>query len=242
MVKTQRQFTLHEMEMMIQAAAILFLKKGSVCHRDCNCFFGANKATIAAVWRLMSPDISGKLRIKHLLLALTFLKQYSCEKVLSWAADCTPKTFRKRVLEMLTALNKQHNDVVSTNLWFSIYFFDVLNLTFLILKINLENIFLADNGSACKMSVDGTNFKINQPQNFETKWFSHKFRGTWLHYKVALNIQTGDIVWSHGPFPPGAHTDLAIFLQGLAHKLKPGEGVEADKGNLTIFCFQKLGL
>ena len=34
MVKTQRQFTHHEMEMMIQAAAIVFLKKGSVCPRD----------------------------------------------------------------------------------------------------------------------------------------------------------------------------------------------------------------
>ena len=45
-----------------------------------------------------------------------------------------------------------------------------------------------------------------------------------------MNIQKGNIVWSHGPFPSGAHTDLAIFLQGLTHKLKPGERVEADKG------------
>ena len=94
----------------------------------------------------------------------------------------------------------------------------------------MENRFLADNGSACKMSVDGTDFKINQPQNFEKKWFSHKFRGPAVRYEVALNIQTGDIVWSHGPFQPGEHTDLAIFLQGLAHKLKPGERVEADRG------------
>ena len=94
----------------------------------------------------------------------------------------------------------------------------------------MDNRFLADYGSACKMSVDGTNFKIQQPQIFETKWFSHKFKGPGLRYEVALNIQTGDIVWSHGPFPPGAHMDLAIFLQGLAHKLEPGERVEADKG------------
>ena len=80
------------------------------------------------------------------------------------------------------------------------------------------------------MSVDGTDFKINQSQNFETKWFSHKFRGPGLRYEVAINIQTGNIIWSHGPFPPGADTDLAIFLQGLALKLEPGERVEADKG------------
>ena len=82
------------------------------------------------------------------------------------------------------------------------------------------------------MSVDGTDFKIQQPQIFDKKWFSHKFKGPGLRYEVALNIQTGDIVWSHGPFPPGAHTDLAIFLQGLAHKLKPGEKVKADTHKL----------
>ena len=80
------------------------------------------------------------------------------------------------------------------------------------------------------MSVDGTNFEINQPQNFDKKWFSHKFKGPGLRYEVALNIQTGNIVWSHGPFSPGAYTDVAIFLQGLAHKLEPGKRVEADRG------------
>ena len=93
MVKTVRQFTHHEMEMMIQAAATLFLNKRSVSQRDYSSFFGASKATIAAVWRLIYPDIAGKLRVKHLLWALTFLKQYSCEQVLSQAVGCTPKTF-----------------------------------------------------------------------------------------------------------------------------------------------------
>ena len=83
--------------MMIQAAVIVFLKKGSDCPRNYKSFFGASKAIIAAVWRLISPDISGNLRIKHLLWALTFLKQSSCEQVLSQAADCTPKTFHKSV-------------------------------------------------------------------------------------------------------------------------------------------------
>ena len=114
LVKTQRQFTHHEREMMIQAAVIAFFKKRSVYPCNYNSFFGAGKATIAAIWRLIYPDISGKLCIKHLLWALTILKQYSCEQVLSQVADCTPKTFCKRVLEVLTALNKRYNDVVST--------------------------------------------------------------------------------------------------------------------------------
>ena len=99
---------------MIQEAVIVLLKKRSVCPRNYN-FFGASTAIIVAVWRLIYPDISGKLRIKHLLWALTFLKQYSCEQMFSGAADCTPKTLCERVLEVLTVLNKQYNDVVSTN-------------------------------------------------------------------------------------------------------------------------------
>ena len=83
MVKTQWQLTHHEIEMMIQTATIVLLKKGPVCHRDCKTFFGASKAAIATVWRLISLDISGKLCIKHLLWALTVLKQYSCEQVFS---------------------------------------------------------------------------------------------------------------------------------------------------------------
>ena len=129
MVKTLRQFTHHEMEMMIQAAATLFLNKRSVCQRDYSSFFGASKATIAAVWRLIYPDIAGKLRIKHLLWTLTFLKQYSSEQVLSQATGCTPKTFRKRVLEVLTALNNRYNDVVSTK-------FTIFNSLFWCIKSN----------------------------------------------------------------------------------------------------------
>ena len=129
MVKTLRQFTHHKMELMIQAAATVFLNKRSVCPRDYSSFFGASKATIAAVWRLIYPDIAGKLRIKHLLWTLTFLKQYSSEQVLCQATGCTPKTFRKRVLEVLTALNNQYNDVVSTK-------FTIFNSLFWCIKSN----------------------------------------------------------------------------------------------------------
>ena len=33
-----------------------------------------------------------------------------------------------------------------------------------------------------------------------------------LRYKLALSIQTGDIIWIHGLFPPGTHTDLTIWV------------------------------
>ena len=70
MVKTQWYFSHHKMKMIIQAAATVFLKKGSVCRRDYKSFVGVNLARIAAVWILISPDISGKLRIKNLLTAV----------------------------------------------------------------------------------------------------------------------------------------------------------------------------
>ena len=80
------------------------------------------------------------------------------------------------------------------------------------------------------MSVDGTDFKINTPSPASTKWFSFKIRHAGLRYEVGLNIQTGDIVWSNGPFPAGEWTDIRIFLSDLASKLKQGEKVEADLG------------
>ena len=80
------------------------------------------------------------------------------------------------------------------------------------------------------MSVDGTDFKICNQTPFSRKWYSHKFNGAGLRYEVALNIQTGHIVWTNGPFPPGQCSDLGIFLQDLRGKLAPGERVEADLG------------
>jgi len=88
-----------------------------------------------------------------------------------------------------------------------------------------------DNGSNCKMSVDGTDCRVKRPKPDEfRKYYSHKFKGAGLRYEVALCIQTGDIVWVNGPFPCGHHPDINIFLQDLATLLDDGERVEADDG------------
>ena len=79
------------------------------------------------------------------------------------------------------------------------------------------------------MSVDGTHFRIHEPQPFDTLWYSHKFNGPGLSYEVGLNIKTGDIVWYNGPFP-AKHPDLNIFRSNLKHLLLPGEKVVADLG------------
>jgi len=55
----------------------------------------------------------------------------------------------------------------------------------------------------------------------------YKSHGPGLRYEVGICIQTGWIVWIHGPFPPGQWPDIKI-----AHKsiLEPGETYLADGG------------
>lgn len=80
------------------------------------------------------------------------------------------------------------------------------------------------------MTVDGTDCPIYEPIPFNKKWYSHKFKGAGLRYEVAVCMQTGDIVWVHGPFPCGSWPDLKIFRSKLKGKLGPGEMAEADNG------------
>ena len=63
---------------------------------------------------------------------------------------------------------------------------------------------------------------------FNPKWCSHKFKGAGLRYEIAVNIQTGDIVWLNGPFPCGEFNDIKFFKKNLQKMLLPGEKVEAD--------------
>jgi hypothetical protein len=39
------------------------------------------------------------------------------------------------------------------------------------------------------VTVDGTDFRINEPTDFSTKWFSHKFKDPGLRYEVAISIK-----------------------------------------------------
>ena len=87
-----------------------------------------------------------------------------------------------------------------------------------------------DNGSECLVSIDGADFKIQEPEPFSPIWYSHKHNGPGLRYEVGVCIQTGWIVWLNGPFAPGENNDLKIFRSGLSMELDDGERVEADKG------------
>ena len=87
-----------------------------------------------------------------------------------------------------------------------------------------------DNGSRCKISVDGTDFQVLEPAPFNKKWFSKKFKGPGVRYEVGICIQTGWIVWVNGPFPCGEWNDLKIALSDLVHNFVGDERAVADRG------------
>lgn len=90
---------------------------------------------------------------------------------------------------------------------------------------------MGNNNFRHKVSVDGTDFRIQEQAPFDSKWFSHKFHGPGVRYEVACCIETGWIVWIHGPFPCGSSPDIRIFRHGLRQAVVRGvERVEADKG------------
>lgn len=78
------------------------------------------------------------------------------------------------------------------------------------------------------MSADGTDFHM--AMQYMKAFWSYKFKASGLRYEVGLCIKTGDIVWIHGPFPPGDWNDNMIFQNALMHHLEDGERVETDMG------------
>ena len=89
---------------------------------------------------------------------------------------------------------------------------------------------MESNGSICKVTVDGTDFLIDEPTPWSSKWCSHKFKHAGLRYEIGICIQTGWIVWVNGPYPAGQWPDLSISRDGLNQALKDGELFVADGG------------
>ena len=97
-------------------------------------------------------------------------------------------------------------------------------------KIRWDNRLVNDNGSRCKVCIDGTDFRIQEPTPFSPRWFTKKFKSAGLRYEVGSCIQTGMIVWINGPFPCGEWPDLRIALDDIVYMLEGDERVIADKG------------
>jgi hypothetical protein len=113
-------------------------------------------------------------------------------------------------------------------------YFDFSNdLTLLLFdckQIKWENRFEGNTRERCLVTVDGIDFAIQEPTNFSSRWFSHKFGGPGLRYEIAVCIHTGKIVSFNGPFECGSWPDLKIFRSRLKQNLTVGEKVVADRG------------
>ncbi len=79
------------------------------------------------------------------------------------------------------------------------------------------------------VSLDGTDFRINEPTPFDKKWFSHKFKAAGVRYEIGISIAMGEIVWASGGFPCGEWPDLKI-AKNLYLKNASREVTLADKG------------
>lgn len=86
--------------------------------------------------------------------------------------------------------------------------------------------------STTRITVDGTDFPIQEQEHYPKSWYSHKFKGAGVRYEVGLSIETSDIVWIEGPYRCGWYPDIKIFKEGgLKDKLlEAGEQAEADDG------------
>ena len=82
----------------------------------------------------------------------------------------------------------------------------------------------------CYAKIDGTDFRIYEPEVFSPDWYSHKFKGPGLRYEIGVALNTGDVVWINGPFRCGEWTDIKIFRDDLIKYLDENERVEADDG------------
>lgn len=93
-----------------------------------------------------------------------------------------------------------------------------------------ENRFKNSETTNMHVSLDGTDFKIYEPSPFNTKWFSHKFKGPGIRYEIGVSIGGGDIVWASGGLPCGEWPDLKIAKDHYIHYVASNEMTLADKG------------
>jgi hypothetical protein len=207
-------------------------------------FFGTCPAQVAMLWNSLHQNwlLSHvtKPQPKHLLWALLFLKDYGTEeKLAALVGGVDTKTFRKWTWTYVKAVAGLSHIYVSgfmlgvskeILLHSSSNFVSYCNNE----QIKWNNRFVGDIHNVALTTVDGTDFKINEPWPFTTennkKWYSHKFKHAGVRYEVAISILTGYIVWIHGPFPCGLMPDIRIFRMKLADMLFPGEKVVADAG------------
>ena len=105
------------------------------------------------------------------------------------------------------------------------------------MKIKRRNRALGSGSSPFQVSVDGVDFSIQEPASLSPRWHSRKVNGAGLRHEIGVSVARGGIVWTHGPFPCGLHSDLTIFRMGMKSALGEEERVVVDDGYRNEQCF-----
>ena len=92
--------------------------------------------------------------------------------------------------------------------------------------------------SGCYLTVDGTDFPIEELTCFDPGWYCHKFNSAGLRYEVAVTVRSKKIAWINGPFPCGSMPDLLIFRSKLKSLLLQTESVLCDSGYCDSKCIK----
>jgi hypothetical protein len=96
------------------------------------------------------------------------------------------------------------------------------------LQINWENRLAGSGNGLINVTIDGTDYRIQEPHPFSTQWYGHKFNGAGVRYEIGVHIESGWIVWVNDPYPCGLWPDLAIAKNLLHLCLLPNEQYIAD--------------
>ena len=156
--------------------------------------YGINVHVTGKIWLVLQSfrdrEDARRMVPEHLLWTLYFLKQYAASIVMAGYFGCSDRTFRKWVWIIIPLLEELYERNVS------IFFekFMIYNLTHLLLQILFDHRLINDNASVCKMTVDGTDYRIQESMAFSPRCFSHKFKGPSLRYEIRLTIQSDNIV------------------------------------------------
>jgi hypothetical protein len=173
--------------------------------------FGAPSLVIAALWELMRSQVNFGVEEKHLLWGHLFLKVYAKNEETHCAIVGFPtkQEFREKAWHIVNIIADLKDGI-----------------------IRLENRFInAPNNMVGRpyLTGDCSDFKINEPFPFHTKWCSPKFRGPGMKYEVCIAIYSPNICWSNGPHVASA-SEGTIFRTGLGLVIPDDEPIEVDAG------------
>ena len=78
------------------------------------------------------------------------------------------------------------------------------------------------------MTVDCSDFQIEEVDPFDPDLWSFKCNGMGLRYKIGICIANGLIVWLNGPYKPRRWVNISIFWHRMRWPLREGEWIVGD--------------